>query len=64
MIEYSQIFEEQTRKNFVEEVLREEEIEFKELYEKKLEISETNARHHMQKLIEAGIVEKKKKKGS
>ena len=48
----------------VEEVLKNEEIEFKELYEKKLEISETNARHHMQKLIEAGVLEKKKKKGS
>ena len=64
MIDYSQLLEEPTRKKLVEEVLKNEEIEFKELYEKKLEISETNARHHMQKLIEAGVLEKKKKKGS
>lgn len=58
------LLEEETRKNFVYEVLKNQNIRFKILYEKKLEISETNARYHLKLLEKHKILLRRKKKKS
>jgi DNA-binding transcriptional ArsR family regulator len=52
-----------TRKQFIEEILENQNIEFIELYTK-LKIPETTARHHLKQLEESGIIERFKEKGT
>lgn len=55
---------EETRKKFVETLLNQGLTDFKSLYTDYLKISETNARHHLNVLLEDDIVVKEKKPGT
>ena len=55
---------EETRQKFVETLFEHELLDFKSLYTDFLEISETNARHHLKLLMKNGIIQKEKQKGT
>ncbi|MFX1284739.1 MAG: hypothetical protein ACFFB5_13855 [Promethearchaeota archaeon] len=55
---------EATRKKFVETLLNQGLTDFKSLYIDYLKISETNARHHLNILLESNIVVKEKQPGT
>lgn len=52
--------EEENRKKFVKTLVNQDIVNFKALYTEQLKISETAARHHLQYLLDAGIVIKVK----
>ena len=58
-----ELLEDPTRKQFLEEILKNKSIKFIELYTK-LKIPETTARHHLKQLEESEIIEKFKEKGT
>ncbi|MHA1169283.1 MAG: ArsR family transcriptional regulator [Candidatus Hodarchaeales archaeon] len=59
----TRILEEIVRNRFVKKVLDSNRIRFKDLYQV-LDLSETTARHHLKILLENGIIETTKEKGS
>lgn len=61
---FVEVINEPTRTKFIQTILKNHIIDFKTLYSEKLQISETNARHHLKILLEHGIVKKEKQKGT
>ena len=59
----AEVVKEETRKKFVKTLLKHELLDFKSLYTDYLEVSESNARHHLNLLLESGIVYKEKQRG-
>lgn len=58
------LLKEETRNKFVKVLLEENILDFKSLYTQYLQISETNARHHMKLLLEIEIIQKEKQQGT
>lgn len=61
---FMDLLREDTRKNFIEILLKHSLIDFKSLYNDYLQISETNARHHLKIFLRNEVVQKVKQKGT